>query len=397
MEQSVRAPLGRDLNMPLFLGLLAHAVVVQAVVALARVTTTYRAIELDLSVVWIGVIAAGFSIMPIFVAVSVGRFIDRGNDSVAAWIGAGLMLVACGGLWLAPNSAVHLLVFSVILGVGQLFCMAAHQMIAVRCAGPKSRENVFGYFMIAIGAGQGLGPLLLGVVGGKAAVPPTGALFTFCAAGALLCLFVAFGLRPAPPEAKPAQAGKVVPLSALLRLHGFPAVLTASVMTVTAFELMAIYLPLLGTERHIDTGTIGTLLAVRSLVSVVSRLFYARLLETMGRLQLMVSSILIGAVAIGVLGLPVPLFAMYAAVVAIGLGLGIAATLTFSEVVVLAPIEARATALSLRITGNRLGQALLPFIASVVATATGAGGVLVITALVLAASGIAVRMILKPA
>jgi len=113
--------------------------------------------------------------------------------------------------------------------------------------------------------------------------------------------------------------------------------------------------------------------------------------------RLMVSSILIGAVAIGVLGLPVPLPVMYAAVVAIGLGLGIAATLTFSEVVLLAPIEARATALSLRITGNRLGQALLPFVASVVATATGAGGVLMITALVLGASGIAVRAILKPA
>ena len=33
-----------------------------------RVTTSYRAIELDLPVIWIGVIAATFAILPIFLA-----------------------------------------------------------------------------------------------------------------------------------------------------------------------------------------------------------------------------------------------------------------------------------------------------------------------------------------
>ena len=46
------------------------------------------------------------------------------------------------------------------------------------------------------------------------------------------------------------------------------AALWASVITVTAFELLVIYLPLLGTERHIDTRDIGLLLAVRSLISI---------------------------------------------------------------------------------------------------------------------------------
>jgi predicted MFS family arabinose efflux permease len=86
---------------------------------------------------------------------------------------------------------------------------------------------------------------------------------------------------------------------------------------------------------------------------------------------------------------------MYAAVGAIGFGLGIAATLTFSEVVLIAPPDARATALSLRITGNRLGQVLLPFLGSFLATVAGAGGVLIVTAAMLAASGIAVRISLR--
>jgi predicted MFS family arabinose efflux permease len=153
-----------------------------------------------------------------------------------------------------------------------------------------------------------------------------------------------------------------------------------------------IYLPLLGTERQIDTRDIGFLLAVRSLVSILSRIFYVRLIELVGRVQLMLICLLTGAGAFALLGLPTSLPVMYAAVGAIGFGLGIAATLTFSEVVLIAPHDARATALSLRITGNRLGQVLLPFLGSFLAVATGAGGVMLVTALILAASGVAVRV-----
>jgi len=392
MADASRDPVGRDLDFPLFAGLMAHCVAVHAVISLARVTISYRTIELDLSIVWLGTIQAGFSLMPIFAAVALGRFIDRGNDALAAWIGAAFMVLACAGLWLWPNSAIHLFVWSVILGVGQLCSMAAQQMIAVRCGGPRRREWVFGYFMVAIGVGQGLGPTVLSVFGGRSALPPTETLFAISLAGAVVVQIIAFALRPAPPAKAKREPGAEVALNKLLRLRGLSTALWASVITVTAFELLVIYLPLLGTERQIDTRDIGFLLAVRSLISILSRIFYVRLIELVGRVQLMLVCLLTGAVAFAVLGLPTPLPAMYVAVGAIGFGLGIAATLTFSEVVLIAPHEARATALSLRITGNRLGQVALPFLGSFLAVATGAGGVMLVTAVVLAASGIAVRI-----
>jgi hypothetical protein len=86
---------------------------------------------------------------------------------------------------------------------------------------------------------------------------------------------------------------------------------------------------------------------------------------------------------------------MYVAVVAMGIGLGIAATLSFSEVVQLAPKEARATALSLRLTGNRIGQFAVPILASLIAEATGIGGVLIIIAALLAGSGLGVQRIVR--
>ena len=48
--------------------LMATAFFEQVTTSLIRVTTTYRAVELDLSVVWLGIITAAFAMLPIGLA-----------------------------------------------------------------------------------------------------------------------------------------------------------------------------------------------------------------------------------------------------------------------------------------------------------------------------------------
>lgn len=384
-----------ELNLPLVIALMTNTVAVNLVVSLVRVTTSYRAIELNVSVLWISIIAAGFSLVPIFAAVQLGRFIDRGYDALSAWVGAFLMLIACAGIWTFGHNEINLLLFSILLGFGHMFCMAAHQMISVRSASGMMREHVFGYHMIAIATGQGLGPMLLGYLGGGAHIPPTELLFA-CAFGfAVVSQLISFLLRPAPAGPEKHAGGSSVTIRELLGNRALIAVLISSVVTITAFELLVVYLPLLGTERHIDTRDIGLLLAARSAVSIVSRLFYARLLMLVGRMRLMLNCMLLGAIAFALIGLPVGLPLMYVAIVLMGFGLGLATTLTFSEVVALAPDRGRAVALSLRVTGNRIGQMVVPVLAGVIAEATGIGGVLIIIAGFLAASGLYTNAVVK--
>ena len=75
--------------------------------------------------------------------------------------------------------------------------------------------------------------------------------------------------------------------------------------------------------------------------------------------------------------------------------MGIASTLTLSGVMHLAPPEVCGTALTLRMTGNRVGQ-IDPALAGVLAAATGVAGILLALGLGLAASGIAVAMTQPP-
>jgi MFS family permease len=391
LQQSTARPAEPDIDWRLLGPLLVNSVIVHTVVGILRVTTSYRTVELDLSIVWLGVISAGFALLPVFSAVTLGRYIDRGNDSRAAWIGAGLIMVSAVGFWAWPLSGLHLLAFTVVLGFGHMFCMASHQMLAVRCANLRGRETTFGHYMVAVSSGQGLGPFIVGWLGGAATVPSTGPLFAIGLAGAVACQAAAFTLRPAPRPLTRAADAPVVSVATLVQLPGMLAMLTASVVTVTSLDLLVIYLPLIGAERQVDASAIGLLLAARSVAALVARAFYARLLILFGRLWLSLLSIWVAAAAF--VGLTVAwLPSMYLAVVAIGIGLGVGSTTTLSSVVDLAPEQARGTALSLRITGNRVGGVVVPVVASLIAAAAGMSGILLVIAFTLAGSAAAIRL-----
>jgi predicted MFS family arabinose efflux permease len=386
MDDETRPAGARDIDWTLLAPLLAQVVMTHVAVGVARVTVSYRTVELGLPVVWLGIISAGFAALPIFIALPIGRYIDRGHDAHAAWIGSAVVFLATAGLWLAPDTAAHLLGFTVLLGTGHMFLMAAQQMLTVRSATLRGRDVAFGHFMVAISVGQGLGPFIVGFMGGSAAVPQTGPLFAAGLITALPCLVIAFAIRPMPRKEFSAKS-QAVPLPELLRRPGMLAVLIASVVTVTAGDLLVIYLPLLGAERGIDASHIGMLLLVRSLAALVARVFYARLILAVGRMPLTLGSTFLGAAAFGLIAVPwLPV--MYVAAVAIGAGLGIASTLTLSGIVEVAPPQARGTAMTLRITGNRIGLVAMPFVASLVAAVTGVAGILFLTATSLAACAV---------
>jgi MFS family permease len=90
-------------------------------------------------------------------------------------------------------------------------------------------------------------------------------------------------------------------------------------------------------------------------------------------------------------GLPLPPWATAVVVVLLGLGLGVGQPLTMSWLAETAPAGLRGRAMSLRLTGNRLGQVVLPSAVGLVAAGAGAAGVLGATAGTLAAAAVAAR------
>jgi hypothetical protein len=105
----------------------------------------------------------------------------------------------------------------------------------------------------------------------------------------------------------------------------------------------------------------------------------------------MIVSVALSAVSMAVLALPLPTLAQAIVVVLLGHGLGVGQPLTMSWLAEAAPAGLRGRAMSLRLTGNRLGQVLIPSAVGLVAAGVGAAGVLAATAAALAAVGVAAR------
>ena len=300
-----------DVDYRLLVPLVLNSAIIQAVYAIMRVTTSYRAIELDLPVIWIGVISAAFAILPIFLAVWVGRFMDRGNDAQACWIGAALMVVACAGFRYWAGSVTALLLLMVLLGISHLFMMASQQMLCIRCAGPRGRDAVFGNYLVASAIGQGLGPYIIAWSSGTARLPPTDRLYAIGLLISFASLVTAGAMRPAPKPKAHEHSAAVVPVRTLMRQRGLMAVLIASVITITAQDLLVIYLPLLGAANNITARDVGTLLTVRSVFSLVSRMGYVRVIRLVGRGPLTLASMMGAGISFACLALPIPLSAMF--------------------------------------------------------------------------------------
>jgi predicted MFS family arabinose efflux permease len=365
------------MNYSFILPLLTTAVLEQTVVTIVRVTTTYRAVELGLSVVWLGVITGVLAVLPLLLAVQVGRFIDRGNETRTAMIGAGLLCLSCGGfaLW---SSLTGLLIFTAILGLGHLMLVISQQILCATDPRPGAIERNIGNYMVANAIGQAIGPYIVGYVGGTASVPPTQWLFSAAFFASFVMFAAALFLRLAGPRKVKVEKSDPMPLREILDLPGIRVILFVGAMVVSAQDLIVVYLPFLGAERGMAVELVGWLLAARAVSSVLSRFLFARLHQMMGHWQLMLVSVLASAISYAAIALPLPFAAMFVVVAVAGFAIGIAITATIAALLNLATPETRGTANSLRIMGNRAGQFVIPFSVGLVAAATGAGGIFVI-------------------
>ncbi len=368
----------------------AHAVLVQVITFVLRPTATYRAVELDVPAHWLGLLAASFAVLPLLLAVPAGHATDRHGERSVMVAGSAVVLLCALGFVTLGGSVVGLVVASVLLGLGHLCSVVGQQAMVANRTAPEGYDAAFGHYTFATSVGQAVGPGLIVFFGGDGTLPDTGAIFAWTTA--LTVVLVALSL--AQPNTRThtfvreALDGSV---RDLLRKPGLLRALAVSCVVLAAVDITLVYLPALGTERGIAAGTVGALLMLRAAASMASRFFLGRLVVWLGRRRLLLGSVALSAVAIGATAVPMPVWLLGVVVALLGLGLGAGQPLTMSWLAESTPPGLRGRAMSLRLTGNRLGQVVVPSLAGMLAVGAGASGVLALTAVGLGAVGLAAR------
>jgi len=377
---------------PLHLGFfLVHTVLVQLAAFVLRPTSTYRALELGVPPIWLGVLSACFAVAPLILAVPSGQAVDRFGERRVMLVGAVLVVVSAVAFVLLGGGVAGLVAANVLLGTGHLFAVVGQQALVANATPTGRYDAAFGYYTLVTSVGQALGPGLILVFGGRRAIPDTGAIFLATVGLSVLLLGVTLPLRSSE-RAQSAPQAEVGRTMSMLRRAGLVRAMAVSCVVLAAVDITLVYLPALGTQRGIASGAVGTLLALRAGASMVSRLFLGRLSRSLGRRPLLVGSLAMSAACTAVVVVPMPLGVLVVVVIALGLGLGVGQPLTMSWLAESTPPGLQGRAMSLRLAGNRLGQVVVPSAAGLLAAGSGAGGVLALTAASLAVvCGVAVR------
>ena len=370
------------------------ALLVITTIAALRPMISYRAIALGAGPVAVGVVAAAYALLSFAVAVPIGRRVDRFGEVRFLLAGTVVMTLVAGAL-LGIDTVPGLVAAQAVLGSGHMLCVVALQSLVASDGDQAQRDARFGAFTVVVSFGLIVGPALGGLVGGRGGAGPL-QVFAVAVGIALAAVLVAASLwrwppprtRAAAPGAGAGARGAAIPTAIrLARLPGMPQAMLASLTVLAGIDILTAYLPAYGESHGIAVGTVGLLLSTQAASSMTARIMMLPLMRLLGRRGLLASSMLSTACALAVLPLAGARTAVLFALMAVGgVGLGLAQPITMSWVAGRAPAGARATALGVRLTANRLGQLLLPAGVGLIAGAAGISAIFVALGVMLAGS-----------
>ncbi|WP_166972759.1 MFS transporter [Brevibacterium atlanticum] len=377
-------------NKAWFTGLVFHTILAHATYNGVRVLISYRTLELGGSGVVLGLMTACYSLVPLLTALLVGRLVDRGYATAVLWTGTVLSIVPVALAAIAPNLGV-LLLATMSLGFGQLLTTVASQALIPQSFTASQLTAKFGHLTLGVSIGQTIGLPVAGMIADATAGDAhiTNALWFMTGLSALtLIAAVIVMLRGRTPHVSRAEAAEGVQTPwTLLSLRGMKPAIFASMATLAAVDLMTAYLPLIGEENGLSVTLVTWLLALRTLASVISRLFIGYLTRKWKNLSLLWTASAVAGLCVVLIPVLSQPWTLGLLLTVAGFCFGLTQPLTMTWVSTLSDSANRAAVLSIRLAGNRLSQVAIPSAASALTVLAGSGIVFTISGALLVLAG----------
>jgi MFS family permease len=360
--------------------LLYSSAITQGAIYVIRPMITYRALELDASAATIGYIAAVYALLPVLLALTFGKVVGQIGEGRFVIIGT-LFIGVSALLLLAAHSLVILAIAAALSGLSHLACMVGGQTMVALKSSPDEYQEQFGRYTFSASLGQMIGPILATLVAGSTGVVPksTGAAFALALALAAIAMVPVISWRNEAPTVvgRREESGALRAAGTLLKKPGMFAAIFTSLAVSSTGDILVVFLPLYGKEHQFSALSIGIIISIRAATSMASRYFLGRLSSRFTPTQLLTSSNAVSIVMCLAMAIAPNPWILGAIVSVAGFSLGVGQPLTMTLISQLTHPEERALAVSTRLTGNRLGQFLIPAAAGLVAASAGTSAVFV--------------------
>lgn len=346
-----------------------------------RLALTLGAVHQHASPLAVGVIMSLLMVVPMFVAVPIGRWADRIGFHLPTWlalvmVGTGAALVA---LWpLLPVLALA----SVLIGSGYMLAHVAVNNAIGQASGLAGRARAFAGMALGFSISGLAGPLFTGL-----AIDHLGDRL---AAGLLVLPVLGSAALMVWPHRMPTYASDAPPRPASSRvtdlLHDAPlrtSLIVGAAISV-GFDLFTFLMPLHGARHGFSASAIGFAVGAFGTGSFVVRLAIPWLVRTLDEWRLLGIALALTAGCYLIFPFATSLIATLPLAFVLGMVLGCGQPLGMSLVHRNAPPERTGEAVGLRSTIGSMSQTLMPLLSGAVGAAAGLVPVFWATALLLA-------------
>lgn len=327
----------------------------------SRVAVSLGALELDASPFAIGLLLSFYGLLPMFLSVPAGRWIDRVGMRLPMLAGTGLLAFGVAVPFLTWDIGAMYLA-SVTIGLGMMAYYLAAQKAAGMIGGDESRTANFSLMALGFSLSGFLGPTSAGV-----AIDLIGHRWTFAllaaAALATLAVLLRASLTRELPAPGPQVAGPEAPPTRLMDLLGTPELrrLYLSVVVLSsAWDVHQFLVPLYGASLGISASKIGLVLGAFSVATFIVRLTLPWLAGRVGDWPLVLGAMAVAALVY----LAYPVFPVLSTMLALsfllGLGLGVAQPMMMAVLHRVSPPGRIGEAAGLRMTLINGTQTFLP-------------------------------------
>ena len=332
----------------------------------ARLAIALQALQLQASPVTVGLLMSLMMLVPTFVAVPVGRWVDRGGylrptGLALAGIVAGEAVAAV--LPTLPGLALT----SVLVGTSFMVAHVAVNNAIGHIAGAGGRTRAFGLMAVGFSLSALVGPMLAG-----AAIDGVGFRWAFALLGLLPLLAAGLLLHaPVMPRHAAGPQARTGGVGALLRLPRLRSVLLVSALISAGWDLFTFLVPLHGARSGLSATAIGLVAGAFGVGSAAVRVALPWISRRMPEWKLLGTALVLSGLGYFLFPFCTTTTTMLPLALVLGVVLGCGQPVVMSLLHVTAPPERTGEAVGLRAAITSLGQTVLPLAFGAVGTALG--------------------------
>lgn len=312
------------------------------------------AVSLGANTLDVGLLAAVYALLPLLLAMHVGKLSDAIGDRLPVVLGsAGLAI----GLVLpfAVQSLWALYLTQIIVGVSQLLCMVSVQNLIGKISTVENRDHQFAIFTLSASFGNLFGP----VCGGYLADQYSYAV-GFLVAGVVGVLPMLLGILLPSIKGQPKPPVKQASALYFLRNPAIRRAMATSALVLYSRDIFIVYFPLFASEAGLSGTSIGWIISIQAFAQIVVRFLLARLCEMFGRNVVLFISILTAGAAFILMPMATEVWVLGLLSGLMGFGLGCGQPLSISTTYTASPKDRTGEVLGLRLAVNRFSQLIAP-------------------------------------